>query len=141
MDVGTTNGWRLDDVVPAREIVECINARWPIVPVEPNYPGEVASRYRYTDGAGEIGLIASVSKPFCGACSRLRLSADGTLYTCLFAASGHDLRSILRSDGDDETLSDALSEIWSGRRDRYSERRAGATVQAGRRVEMSHIGG
>ena len=113
MDVGTTNGWRLNDVVPAGEIVERINERWPIVPANPNYPGEVAARYRYADGAGEIGLIASVSMPFCGACTRLRLSADGTLYTCLFAAAGHDLRAILRSGGDDEILNEALARIWS----------------------------
>jgi GTP 3',8-cyclase len=141
MDVGATNGWRLDDVVPAHEIVQHINERWPLEPLEPNYPGEVANRYRYTDGGGEIGLIASVTQPFCGGCSRLRLSAEGKLHTCLFATQGHDIRAILRSGSDDDTLRDRLAEIWRQRQDRYSEKRTDATTQQQRRIEMSYIGG
>jgi len=141
MDVGASNGWRLDEVVPAGEIVQRIAERWPLEPLEPNYPGEVASRYRYTDGAGEIGLIASVTQPFCQGCTRARLSADGKLYTCLFATAGHDMRAILRAGADDETLSNRLAEIWTRRHDRYSEQRTHATTRLQRRVEMSYIGG
>ena len=140
MDVGTTNGWRLDEVVPASEIVAAIDAEWPLEPVEPNYRGEVARRYRYRDGAGEIGLIASVTQPFCGDCTRARISADGTLYTCLFASGGHDLRAPLREGASDEELAAAIDGIWSRRADRYSELRS-AETPARRRVEMSHIGG
>ena len=140
MDVGTTNGWRLDDVVPAAEIVATINARWPLEPLTSDYRGEVARRYRYVDGAGEIGVISSVSEPFCGDCTRARLSADGQLFTCLFAASGHDLRGLLRAGATDADLTDALRAIWAGRDDRYSELRALQTVDAPR-VEMSFIGG
>jgi len=140
MDVGTTNGWQMDDVVPAAELVEAISAEWPLEPVEPAYPGEVARRYRYADGAGEVGVIASVTQPFCHDCSRARLSAEGRLYTCLFAAAGHDLRQRLRGDGGDEDVEAFLRRIWGRRADRYSELRTAET--SGRpKVEMSHIGG
>ncbi|MHB1570090.1 MAG: GTP 3',8-cyclase MoaA [Solirubrobacteraceae bacterium] len=140
MDVGNTNGWRMDDVVPAAEVVGIINDQWPIEAVEANYPGEVASRYRYRDGAGEIGLIASVTQPFCRGCTRARLSCEGKLYTCLFAAHGHDLRALLRSDAPDEEITDRVRSIWSRRSDRYSELRTERTSDR-RKVEMSHIGG
>jgi cyclic pyranopterin phosphate synthase len=140
MDVGHTNGWRLDDVVPAAEIAERIHARWPIDPIEPEYRGEVAQRYRYRDGAGEIGIISSVTQPFCGDCTRARLSADGHLYTCLFATTGHDLRDMLRSGADDAAVAEALRVIWTGRSDRYSELRTLDTVELPK-VEMSFIGG
>jgi cyclic pyranopterin phosphate synthase len=140
MDVGTTNGWQMDDVVPAAQLVEAIGAEWPLEPVEPAYPGEVARRYRYADGAGEVGVIASVTQPFCHDCSRARLSAEGRLYTCLFAAAGHDLRRRLRGDGGDEDVEAFLRRIWGRRADRYSELRTAET--SGRpKVEMSHIGG
>src|SRR6187455_14909 len=119
MDVGTTNGWRLDDVVPAAEIVERIDAAFPLEPIDRAYRGEVAERYRYVDGEGEIGVIASVSKPFCGDCTRARISADGKLYTCLFAVRGHDLRTLLRSDSADE-LEETIRAVWARRADRYS---------------------
>jgi len=140
MDVGHTNGWRMDDVVPAREIVETIGRELPLEPAEPNYRGEVARRYRYRDGSGEIGLIASVTQPFCGDCTRARLSADGKLYTCLFAVSGHDLRALLRAGADDEELAGAVGSVWGTRADRYSEIRSSKTA-ALPRVEMSFIGG
>ena len=140
MDVGTTNGWRMNDVVPAAEIIATINERWPLEPLEPNYSGEVASRYRYRDGAGEIGMIASVTHPFCGACSRARLSADGKLHTCLFAAHGHDLRSLLRSSPTDHELTQHIRSIWTQRADRYSELRHANTHQR-QKIEMSYIGG
>ena len=140
MDVGMSNGWRLDDVVPAQEILEAIAARYPIEPVEPNYTGEVAGRWRYADGAGEIGVITSISKPFCGDCTRARLSAEGTLYTCLFASGGVDLRAPLRDGADDDEISRLLRTTWEKRDDRYSERRSEATVNRPR-VEMSYIGG
>jgi GTP 3',8-cyclase len=140
MDVGATNGWRLDDVVPATEIVRMIGAEFPVEPVEPAYRGEVASRYRYLDGQGEIGVIASVTQPFCGDCTRIRLSADGKLYTCLFAVRGHDVRSILRSGAEDTELDAAIRAIWERRTDRYSELRTEETARL-RKVEMSYIGG
>jgi cyclic pyranopterin phosphate synthase len=140
MDVGHSNGWRLDDVVTADEILARIAQRFPIEAVPANYPGEVADRYRYRDGSGEIGVIASVSRPFCGDCTRARLSADGQMYTCLFAAAGHDLRSLLRSGADDAALGAALEGLWMRRRDRYSEIRSSATVRW-EKVEMSFIGG
>jgi cyclic pyranopterin phosphate synthase len=140
MDVGHTNGWRLDDVVPAAEVVARIDAEMPIEPAEPNYRGEVATRWRYRDGGGEIGLIASVSQPFCGDCTRARLSADGQLYTCLFAGVGHDLRALVRSDASDEELTTAIASIWAGRDDRYSELRSEATADLPR-VEMFAMGG
>jgi GTP 3',8-cyclase len=140
MDVGHTNGWRLDDVVPAAGVVAAIDARWPLEPVEADYRGEVAQRYRYRDGAGEIGVISSVTQPFCGDCTRARLSADGQLFTCLFATSGHDLRAVVRSGATDDDLADALRAIWTGRSDRYSELRTLETVEQPK-VEMSFIGG
>lgn len=140
MDVGTTNGWQVDDVVTADEIVARIGARWPLEPVAAASPDATARRYRYTDGAGEIGVIASVTKPFCGACSRARLSAEGRLYTCLFAARGHDLRAPLRKGATDDELVGALRGVWSGRTDRYSELRTAETA-AQAKVEMSYIGG
>jgi GTP 3',8-cyclase len=140
MDVGSTNGWRLDDVVPASEIVETIDAVFPLEPLPPQYPGEVADRWRYRDGGGEIGAIGSVTAPFCGDCTRARLSSDGVLYTCLFATAGRDLRTLLRSGADDDALRDILLTTWNARVDRYSELRAVASP-AGRRVEMSRIGG
>lgn len=141
MDVGTTNGWKLDDVVPAREIVDRIHARWPIEPVEPNYTGEVAERYRYADGAGEVGVIASVTQPFCGTCTRARLSAQGELFTCLFAAQGHDLRALLRNGADDAELEASIGGTWAARTDRYSELRTVETAGKAQKVEMSYIGG
>jgi cyclic pyranopterin phosphate synthase len=143
MDVGSTNGWRGDEVVAAGEILETIANRWPLEPLAGNHVGEVATRYRYLDGAGEIGLIHSVSSPFCGSCSRARLSADGRLFTCLFARQGHDLRGLLRGGVDDEELAEQLSGIWSARRDRYSALRStsGPIEQEKPKVEMSFIGG
>ena len=140
MDVGHTNGWRMDDVVPAAEVVATIDERWPLEPVEAEYRGEVAQRYRYRDGAGEIGVISSVTQPFCGDCTRARLSADGRLFTCLFATAGHDLRAIVRSGAPDADLVEALRAIWTGRSDRYSELRTLETVDLPK-VEMSFIGG
>ena len=140
MDVGHTNGWRLDEVVPAAEILERIGAEFPLEEVAPEYPGEVATRYRFRDGAGEIGVIASVTRPFCGDCTRARLSADGRLYTCLFAVSGHDLREPLRSGASDEELRERVEAVWTARADRYSELRSAATPD-GSKVEMSYIGG
>jgi cyclic pyranopterin phosphate synthase len=140
MDVGHTNGWRLDDVVPAAEIVAQIDAELPLEPVEPAYRGEVAARWRYRDGSGEIGVISSVTQPFCGNCTRARLSADGKVYTCLFAVKGHDLRALLRGGASDDELAVALSAVWRARGDRYSELRSAATPDP-ERVEMSYIGG
>ena len=140
MDVGTTNGWQVRDVVPAAEIIERISGEFPLEPLDANYRGEVAARYRYTDGAGEVGVIASVTQPFCGACTRARLSAEGMLYTCLFASGGHDLRSLVRSGASDADLEQAITSVWTARVDRYSELRTRATIPL-RKVEMSHIGG
>jgi cyclic pyranopterin phosphate synthase len=138
MDVGTTNGWRLDDVVSAEEIVGAVNARFPLKAVPPNYPGEVANRFRYDDGQGEIGVIASVTQPFCGSCTRARLSAEGALYTCLFASKGEDLRAAIRAGVD---IGSVIERVWRDRTDRYSEIRSSQTVSIGSRVEMSYIGG
>ena len=140
MDVGHTNGWRMDDVLPAADVVAAIHARWPLEPVDSAYRGEVAQRWRYRDGAGEIGVISSVTQPFCGDCTRARLSADGQLFTCLFATSGHDLRALLRSGVTHGALADAVRTIWSGRSDRYSELRSLETLDLPK-VEMSFIGG
>jgi cyclic pyranopterin phosphate synthase len=140
MDVGHTNGWRLDDVVPAAEIVRTIDAEFPLEPVEPAYRGEVARRWRYLDGAGEVGMIASVTQPFCGDCTRTRLSAEGRVYTCLFATRGHDLRALVRSGATDDELHDAIGALWSRRADRYSEIRSERTADLPK-VEMSYIGG
>ncbi|MBK0417614.1 GTP 3',8-cyclase MoaA [Leucobacter sp. CSA1] len=169
MDVGSSNGWALEEVVPSAEIVARIGAVHPLDPVPPDHPGETARRWRYRDGSGEIGVISSVTQAFCGSCTRARLSAEGRLFTCLFATTGFDLRALLRGGASDAEISDALSELWGGREDRYSERRseftaaagapapgseggegsatdttAAATADAGRtrqRIEMSYIGG
>ncbi len=140
MDVGQTNGWRLEDVVPAADLVQTIAREFPLEPIPPAYPGEVASRWRYVDGGGEVGIIASVSQPFCGACTRARLSARGELFTCLFAASGVDLRALLRGGATDEELEAAIAGRWRERGDRYSELRS-AETRGLRRVEMFAIGG
>jgi len=140
MDVGNANGWRMDDVVSAREIVERVGRSYPLKAMEPNYRGEVARRWRYADGAGEIGVIASVTQPFCGACTRARLSAEGKLYTCLFANAGFDMRELVRSGASDEALSAAIGSVWGRRDDRYSEVRSGNTPSRPR-IEMSYIGG
>lgn len=140
MDVGNANDWELDAVVPAEEILRVLGGRWPVEPAEPNYPGEVARRWRYRDGQGEIGVIASVTRPFCGGCHRARLSADGMLYTCLFASNGHDLKSLLRSGVDDAALKRDLIRLWADRGDQYSELRTEATSKV-KKVEMSYIGG
>jgi cyclic pyranopterin phosphate synthase len=140
MDVGHTNVWRMDDVVPAAEIVETIAAELPLEPAEANYRGEVARRWRYRDGSGEIGVIASVTQPFCGDCTRARLSAEGRLYTCLFGVRGHDLRALVRGEASDEELHEAIGRIWGARTDRYSELRSANTVDLPK-VEMSYIGG
>jgi len=140
MDVGHTNGWRMDEVVPAREIVSRISAELPLEPAVPNYHGEVAERWRYKDGSGEIGVIASVTQAFCQTCNRARISAEGKLYTCLFAIKGHDFKSMLRSNATDEEIAQAIARIWDKRTDRYSEIRSEGTV-ALPKVEMSHIGG
>ena len=140
MDVGHTNGWRLDDVVPAREILATISREWPLEPADPNYRGEVASRYRYADGQGEIGIIASVTRAFCADCTRARLSAEGGLYTCLFATAGTDLRGLLRGGATDEALAAAIRGVWERRTDRYSELRSSETAGLAK-IEMSFIGG
>lgn len=140
MDVGTTNGWRLDDVVTADEILARLAAEFPLEPVPPAYPGEVARRWRLRDGSGEIGIIASISRPFCSECTRLRLSPEGQLFTCLFAARGHDIRALLRGGASDDDLRSFIARLWSGRTDRYSELRSAETVGLPR-IEMSYIGG
>jgi cyclic pyranopterin phosphate synthase len=140
MDVGATNGWQLDEVVPSAQIVNTINAVWPIEPLDPNYVGEVAARYRYLDGSGEVGVITSITQPFCGSCTRARLSAKGELYTCLFAGIGHDLRGPLRDGATDDELLQRIAGVWKARTDRYSAERTTATVGL-RKVEMSYIGG
>ena len=140
MDVGSSNGWRMDDVVPSSEIVRRIGAELPLEPVDANYYGEVAERWRYRDGSGEIGVISSVTQAFCRTCTRARLSTDGALYTCLFATSGYDLRSLLRGGAADAEIGAAVARIWSVRADRYSEIRTAETAKL-RKVEMSYIGG
>jgi len=140
MDVGHSNGWRLDEVVPASEIVATISAEMSLEPIAPNYPGEVADRWAYAGGDGEVGVIASVTAPFCGACTRARISADGQLYTCLFAVKGTDLRDLARSGVTDAELTDAIRAVWSVRADRYSELRSEATADLPR-VEMFAMGG
>ncbi len=140
MDVGQSNGWRMQDVVPAAELVGIIDAAHPLEPLPPSYPGEVATRWRYRDGAGEIGVIASVSQPFCGACTRARLSAKGELYTCLFAAAGLDLRALLRGGATDDEIEGVIAGRWERRADRYSELRS-AETRGLRHVEMFAIGG
>jgi GTP 3',8-cyclase len=140
MDVGSTNGWRLDDVVPAREIVAMIDREMPLEPVQASYRGEVAARYRYKDGTGEIGVISSVTQPFCADCTRARLSADGSLYTCLFATQGHDLRALLRGGASDDEITHAIAAVWTERTDRYSDLRSEETAGL-HKIEMSFIGG
>lgn len=140
MDVGTLNGWRMEDVVPAKEIIARIHAEMPLEPADQNYYGEVAERWRYVDGSGEIGVIASVTQPFCGACTRLRLSPEGMLFTCLFGTNGIDLREPLRAGADDEGLREILSGTWRKRKDRYSEIRTSLTEPRSK-VQMYHIGG
>ncbi len=140
MDVGSSNGWRMDDVVPSSEIVSMINAEIPIVAAEANYTGEVAQRWAYADGSGEIGVISSVTQAFCSSCTRARLSTDGKLYTCLFAESGYDLRALMRSGKSDKDIADAIGLVWTEREDRYSEIRTDATTKR-KKVEMSYIGG
>jgi cyclic pyranopterin phosphate synthase len=140
MDVGHSNGWRMDDVVPAAEIIKRISAEMPLEPAAPNYPGEVAGRWRYKDGSGEIGVIASVTQAFCRDCNRARLSAEGKLFTCLFAVKGHDFRELVRSSATDDEISQALEHVWNKRDDRYSEIRSNNTVSLPK-VEMSYIGG
>ena len=143
MDVGTSNGWRLDDVIPSRQIVEEINRVYPIEPLDPNYTGEVATRWAYKDGSGELGFISSVSEPFCKESSRIRLSVDGKLYKCLFATEGFDIRQMLRGGASDEEIEEAIGRIWTTRDEHYSEIRTEETVKAraGQRIEMSYIGG
>jgi cyclic pyranopterin phosphate synthase len=140
MDVGSSNDWRLDEVVPSAEVLRRIGEEFPLEPIDPNYPGEVAERWRYKDGAGEIGVISSVTQAFCESCTRIRLSTDGKLYTCLFAGEGHDLRGLLRSGVDDGELDAAIADIWQYRADRYSQLRMAATPGL-KKIEMSYIGG
>jgi cyclic pyranopterin phosphate synthase len=140
MDVGHSNGWRMDDVVPAAEIIKTIHAEMPLEPVDPNYTGEVAERWRYQDGRGEIGVIASVTQAFCRTCTRARLTAEGKLFTCLFGIKGFDLRGLTRGGASDEEISQAIAHVWSRRTDRYSEIRSEKTISLPK-VEMSHIGG
>ena len=140
MDVGASNGWRMDDVVPSAEIVRMISAEMPLIEAEPNYTGEVADRWAYEDGSGEIGVISSVTQAFCSTCTRARLSTDGKLYTCLFAQSGHDLRALIRSGKSDEQIAGAIGLIWNQREDRYSEIRTEETART-KKIEMSYIGG
>ena len=140
MDVGNTNGWRVDDVVPGREMLAMLQREWPLVPADAHYFGEVAERWLYADGAGEIGIITSVTQPFCTSCTRARLAANGELYLCLFASRGHDLRGPLRAGASDAELSALIASVWRARDDRYSDVRAAATPGL-RKVEMSHIGG
>ncbi|MGX1592226.1 GTP 3',8-cyclase MoaA [Glutamicibacter sp. NPDC055491] len=141
MDVGTTNGWKLDEVLPSAEVVSMINERWALEPVTKTEPGETANRWRYKDGAGEIGVISSVTNAFCGNCSRARVSAEGQLYTCLFAGSGYDLRQLMRDGISDEDLAKTLTGHWRKRDDNYSELRAALTPGNRKRIEMSYIGG
>jgi cyclic pyranopterin phosphate synthase len=144
MDVGATNGWRMDEVLPSAEVVQRIHAELPLVQLDPSAPGETAERWGYADGGGEIGVISSVTQAFCSDCNRARLSTEGKLYLCLFASQGHDLRALVRGQANDEQLASAIGQIWQGRDDRYSELRASLPPDAspgGRRVEMSYIGG
>jgi len=140
MDVGSTNGWRMDDVIPSAEVVRRISAAFPLEQVEANHAGEVAERWRYKDGAGEIGVISSVTQAFCADCNRMRLSTEGSLYTCLFAQQGHDLKALLRGGASDEAIQDSIAAVWRARDDRYSEIRTADTAKKPK-VEMSYIGG
>jgi cyclic pyranopterin phosphate synthase len=140
MDVGSTNGWRMDDVIPSAEVLRRVGEAFPLAPAEANYPGEVAERWRYIDGAGEIGVVSSVTQAFCRDCNRMRLSTEGSLYTCLFAQQGHDLKALLRAGGSDDELRDRIAAVWRLRDDRYSEIRTTQTARLPK-VEMSYIGG
>jgi cyclic pyranopterin phosphate synthase len=140
MDVGSSNGWRMDDVIPSAEVVRRISERWKLEPVGPQYPGEVAERWRYADGAGEIGVISSVTQAFCSTCNRMRLSTEGSLYTCLFAQSGHDLKALVRGGASDDEIRNEIAAVWRSRGDRYSEIRTAATSKL-KKIEMSYIGG
>jgi cyclic pyranopterin phosphate synthase len=140
MDVGSSNGWRMNDVVPSAEVVRRIDAEFPLEQADPNYAGEVAERWRYRDGSGEIGVISSVTQAFCGTCTRARLSTEGMLYTCLFATSGYDFRALLREGADDDRIRAAIASVWRVRADRYSEIRTAETAGL-RKIEMSYIGG
>ena len=140
MDVGSSNGWRMDDVVSSAEVIKRIDELWPLEPVDPNYTGEVAERWRYRDGAGEVGVISSVTQAFCSSCSRMRLSTEGSLYTCLFAQGGHDLKALVRGGASDEEIRNEIAAVWQARADRYSEIRTSQT-SALKKVEMSYIGG
>jgi GTP 3',8-cyclase len=140
MDVGTTNGWKMDNVVPSAEVVRVIDQVFPCEPAHANYHGEVAKRWRYKDGSGEFGVISSVTEAFCSSCTRARISSDGTMYTCLFASKGHDLKSLLRGGKSDQDIYDAIATVWGKRDDRYSEIRTSETAKE-RKVEMSYIGG
>jgi cyclic pyranopterin phosphate synthase len=140
MDTGNTNGWRMDEVLPSTDVIRLIDTEFPLMPIDPNYAGEVAERWTYRDGSGEIGVIASVTQAFCSGCTRVRLSTDGQFYTCLFATSGHDLRRLLREGHSDEQIAAAIAGIWQNRNDRYSELR-GAGVPVVKKIEMSYIGG
>jgi cyclic pyranopterin phosphate synthase len=140
MDVGASNGWRMDDVVPSADVVRRIDAAFPLEPIDPNYVGEVAERWRYRDGSGEVGVISSVTQAFCSDCTRARLSTEGMLYTCLFATSGYDFRALLRGGADDDAVRSAIASVWRVRNDRYSEIRTAETASS-RKIEMSYIGG
>ena len=140
MDVGATNGWRMDDVIPSRQIIRMIDAHMPLEAIDPNYPGEVAERWRYLDGSGEIGVISSVTQAFCRSCTRARISTEGMLYTCLFATSGYDFRALLRAGKSDAEIRTAIAAVWGARDDRYSEIRTAETAKE-RKIEMSYIGG
>ncbi len=140
MDVGHSNGWRMDEVVSAAEIVKMINAEMPLESADPNYPGEVAGRWRYKDGKGEVGMISSVTQAFCRDCNRARITAEGQMYTCLFAVKGHDFRALLRDGASDDEISQEIARVWGNRADRYSELRSQNTIDLPK-VEMSHIGG
>ena len=140
MDVGASNGWKMDEVLPSREVIARIDRQFALEPIDPNYEGEVAERWRYKDGAGEVGVISSVTQAFCATCTRIRLSTEGKLYTCLFAQHGHDLRTLLRDGADDARIDAAISHVWQQREDRYSEIRTAETA-ALRKIEMSYIGG
>jgi len=141
MDVGNCNDWRVEDVVASRELLERIHARWPLQAIAPGYAGEVATRHCFADGGGEIGMISSISQPFCGDCTRARLSSEGILYTCLFATRGRDLRTLLRDGSSDEAMLDVLRDVWTARGDRYSEERQPGRDRASRKIEMHYIGG
>jgi len=143
MDVGSSNGWRMDEVLPSRQVIERVAAELPLEPIDANYPGEVAERWRYVDGGGEIGVISSVTQAFCSGCTRLRLSTEGKLYTCLFAQSGHDLRQLMRDGGSDAQIIASIENLWRRRDDHYSEIRSAATNASGevKKIEMSYIGG